>query len=850
MHSERGLQGGSTLPIEEVAGEIVSRLSAERTLVLVAETGSGKTTKVPQIMLKSGMGERGKIVVLQPRRLAARAVARRVAHELGESEGGTVGYRTRYERVESERTRILFMTDGLFVRLAQGNPNLDGIGAVILDEFHERGISSDLAAGWVRRLRERRREDLRVVLMSATLDAARLAEFFGVKPIVVPGRLYPIDIRYAGERSGVDVVGRAAAAVAEAMGDPREDLGDALVFMPGRREIQMTIEALEMRIPRGQFDLLALHGGQTPQEQDRALGSSQKRKIVVATNIAETSLTISGVRLVVDSGLARVHRFDPLRDLNALKLEPISQASARQRAGRAGRTGPGACVRLWSESSHGRRPEFDSPEIHRIDLSESFLSLAALGERDPMQFPWIDPPRESARDRACRVLVACGAFDESLKLTPTGQSMSQIPAHPRLARALLEGAHRGCADRASLWAALLSERDPFDRVNSEAMRAILEADDHPSDMIARERALNAGRGSRRQFSAIDNDAAREVLRSAEQLERAARRVGAKPSGAAAGALASNLASTEALCESFMLGFPDRIAWKGDRNRPHASMAGRRKVSIDRRSMHEGSGPLLAFEVRETGGGDTVDTTLSMTAALEQGWVESTLPHRFTSRIEERWEPSSQSVEEVEERLFDATVIERTVRPPRNLTDAALLIASKMIEDGLRTDDWVDQSLTWITRVRWVAEQFPDRALLAYTDDDLRVLLAEVAAGATRWSQVRSRPSLEVVLSALSYEDQTFVERMAPASIRLPTGFRMKLEYEIGQPPVGRAKIQDLYGLDASPRVADGRTAIRLEILGPNRRPLQITSDLAGFWRGLYPEIRNEMRRRYPRHEWR
>ena len=847
MHSEPRLARTDSLPINAFAQEIIQRISRDRTLVLVAETGSGKTTQVPQILLKSGIAGEGRIVVLQPRRLAARAVARRVAFEMGVREGGLVGYRTRYERVESAETKILFMTDGLFVRLAQGTQDLKGISVVVLDEFHERGISTDLAAGMVRRLQSRRRPDLRVAIMSATLDAARLGEVFGVEPLSVPGRMHPVDIRFLGDvRANEDVIDRAVNAIVDAAGNLQ---GDGLVFMPGRNEIQRTIEALRSRLPSGAFDVMALHGGQSPEEQDRALNPSDRRKIVVATNVAETSLTIPGIRFVVDSGLARVHRFDPLRDLNALKLEPISQASARQRAGRAGRTAPGVCLRLWSEATQNRRAEFDAPEVHRIDLSEALLGLSVVGENDPLKFPWIDSPDSSALDRALRVLVGCGAMDTQGRLTLNGRAMAQIPAHPRLARALLEGARRGCAQRAGLWAAFLSERDPFDRENSESMRRHLETDDRPSDVIARERIFLAWHGGKANRMSIDSDAAREVARAADHLSSAALRAAGDLTQVSRGAQAGN-SSDEAIAESFMLGFPDRIAWRLDRHRPHAAMAQRRKVSIDKRSLHEGAGPLLAFEVRQSGGGDTTETTLSMTVALERAWLESTLPHRFANRVEERWEASSQSVEEIEEQLFDDTVIERTVRPSRSLAVASEIIAVRMMEDGLRPDEWEEQIVPWIARTRWVAEIFPQRELLTYSDDDLRILFAEIAAGASRWSQVRGRSCLAIVLSALSYEDQTFVQQMAPADIRLPSGYKMKLIYENGQPPRGSAKIQDFYGLDQTPSVAGGRIAVRLEILGPNRRPLQTTADLAGFWRVLYPEIRNELRRRYPRHEWR
>ncbi len=829
------------LPVSAASAEIARRIRSEHRLVLVAETGSGKTTQVPQILVEHGCAGDGQIVVLQPRRLAARSVARRVAAEMGVPLGGLVGFRTRYEREDSKDTRILFMTDGLFVRIAQGSAALDGIDAVVMDEFHERSIATDLSAGFVRRLQRSTRPDLSAIVMSATIDAARLGESFGCDPLHIAGRCHEVTISHLGDTPrGGDVAQRAAEAVQAAV---KEHAGDALVFMPGRREIQWTIEALERCGLGGEFETLALHGSQRAEEQDRALAPSARRKIVVATNIAETSLTIPGVTIVVDSGLARIHRFDPVRDLNALRVEPISQASARQRAGRAGRTAPGLCLRLWSDAAERRRAAFDTPEIHRIDLSEALLFLASIGETRVGDFPWIDQPGSEALSRATRVLRACGAFDEAGSLSPLGRSMARIPAHPRVGRALIEAFERGCLDRAALWAAILTERDAAERADPEWLRHQMAEGDLPGDLVARERALVAfERGGRN--SPLDRDAARETLRAADDLHRAAR--------STTGGRRSSEGSRDSdadLAASFLLGFPDRVAWRLDRHRPHAAMGDRRRVSISRRSLHEGEGPLLAFDVDHTGTGDATETSLSMTASIRREWLEATIPDRLVHRVEERWEGASQSVEEVEEVLFDSAVIESTRRPPRNLVVAGRLIAAEMAAGRLVSDDWEGQALPWIARVRWVARTFPEQRLLAYEPDDLAVIFAEIAAGASRWSQVRARPTRDALANALSYEDRTFVERMAPAHLKLPGGFSMKVDYDSPQGPRGRAKIQDFYGLDETPRVGGGRSPVLLEILGPNYRPLQVTADLAGFWKNLYPELRNELRRRYPRHRW-
>jgi ATP-dependent helicase HrpB len=841
------------LPVLMHAERIVRQLRESQRLVLVAETGSGKTTQVPQILARAGFCDEGRIVVLQPRRLAARAVARRVAHEMGEREGDRVGWRTRFDRNESARTRILFLTDGLFVRMATARGGLEGISTVIVDEFHERGLSSDLAVGLVLRAQAMARPneqhgDVRhgsggqgpaLVVMSATLDAARVARSLEVEPLQVEGRLHPVTVEHRADGSGGE--DSCARAAREALDAADRFGGDGLVFLPGRGEIARTLEM--MRGGASSIEVLPLHGAQQPEEQDRVFAPCAKRRVILATNIAETSLTIPGIRWVIDSGVARIHRFDMQRDLNALRIEPISQASAAQRAGRAGRTGPGACVRLWSTAAHARRAAFDTPEVHRIDLSEAVLSLRAAGLEDLAAFPWIDAPTSAALTRSERVLRQCGAVGEDGALTADGRAMARIPAHPRLARALLEGARRGVSARVSWWAALLSERDPFEREDEAALRGALERADLPGDLTARERAWHSwkhgGRGR------VDSLSARELERAAAHLQRSAE-------SCAPGVVsrAGDRDDDAEVAAAFMLGFPDRVGWRIDAQRPHASMRGRRKVSIDRSSLHQGAGPLLAFDVRQLGEGDSAQTVLSMVNGLKVSWVESTLPERFTIERHERWDSEREAVVSVEERMFDDVVIDATVRPPRNTNAAADVIAAQMIADGRRPDDWDERSVPWITRVRWVAALAPERRLDVYGDQDLQIVFAEWAAGATRWSEVRGRPSLGAVQGALSYEDRRFVEQMAPSDITLPRGFRMRLQYEPGQPVRGAAKIQDLYGLEASPCVGGGRIPVLLEILGPHRRPLQVTSDLPAFWRVLYPQLRPELRRRYPRHEWR
>lgn len=860
----------SPLPVRASEGEIVRRLSAPgATLTIVAETGSGKTTQVPQILDEAGLsraaadGTGGRIIVLQPRRLAARAVARRVAQEMGTRLGDVVGYRTRHDRADSAATRILFMTDGLFARMALASPRLEGIGTVVLDEFHERGIHTDISAGTVRRLQASSRPGLRLVIMSATLDAERTVASFGGDALHVPGRVHPVRMEFAGDPPpaphgrpvpGSEVWNRAADAVVQAM--EQETEGHVLVFMPGRLEISRTVEAIGRRLGRGGgVTLHELHGSQTAEEQDAALAPSRSRKVIVSTNIAQTSLTIDGVRTVVDAGLARVARFDPRRDLNALRLEPISRASAEQRAGRAGRTAPGQCIRLWSAASHARRAAHDEPEISRVELSEAILLLAALGERDPLGFPWVDAPPAGSLECARGVLRATGAFGDDDKITPLGRAMARIPTHPRLARALVEADRRGCARRAASWAAIVAGRDVVRGDAGPWLKSLSEPDDPAGDLAPRERLLDAWSAGRTRSlggaaqQQVDAEALREAARVADDLARAA-----KGTSAAVGDRggAADLASSEAdhLVACLVRGFPDRIAWRTDPQKPHAHMAGRRKVAIDPSSMMRGAGPFLALDAREATGGDGSQTLLSLTCAVDPALLESLVPARFSVERAERWDPQEQAVVEVESRTFDGIATDRTVRPARDIAAAEAIIAERIAEGELTLDRWDESADQWIARVRCVAQWMPERALIAYAPDEMRVVMMEIASGATRWSQVRERPCLDAVRNALSHEEIRLVDRAAPTEIALPSGRRMKVHYEPGQPPRGRAKVQDLYGLDRNPTVAMGRVPVLLEILGPNFRPLQVTADLANFWSVLYPSLRNELRRRYPRHEWR
>lgn len=840
------------LPILEIKQQIAEHMAASNRLVLTAPTGSGKTTQVPQILYHAMPKTSGQIVVLQPRRLATRMVAHRVASEMNCAIGSVVGYQTRHERQVSPQTRIRFMTEGLLLRLLQSDPTLSGVEAVILDEFHERNLAADMALGLLRRLQQSTRPDLKLIVMSATLDAQRIAEYLQCESLQAGGRLFPVEIRYLPKPSQKPCWDLAADALAVlfAAEESQQDAGDVLIFMPGVYEINRTIAACQRQLagsPACQaIQFFPLHGALPLREQDAAMQPCAKRKVVVATNVAETSITIEGIRYVIDSGLAKIHRYQPQRALNVLRVEPISKASADQRTGRAGRLGPGVCMRLWTQREHRARADHESPEVQRLDLAEAVLQLKSMGVDRLMDFPWLEPPGEEAVERAEKLLTLLGATNEYGSITALGKKMARVPIHPRLSRTLMEAADRGCLPRAILAVALVSERDIFERPQAHLLQRYLRDDEPESDLLTRAHVfeeLAAARFDRHQSKLLNVNviACRAVQQSRRLLEGVCQRLKLPMDG-------DNCADD--LFKSLLVGFPDHIAVRLDAQRLHCAMTGRRRVVLDRESVVRDPGLLLALDVREVGRGDSAQTELSLASRIDPVWLEEVHPHSLSQRIETRWNPESQAVEQVQEHIYDGLVISRTVRSQVNPADAAELLVQQIMQGQLALTHWNEEVEQWIARTRCVAKWFPERGLIEYSDDDIAVILHEIVSDATRYSQIRDRPCLQAVRDALSWDDQQFVERMAPRTLQLPRGYRMRLSYSIDAPPRARAKIQDLYDLHETPRVAGGRQEVLLEILAPNFRPIQVTSDLRGFWQTLYPEVKKELRRRYPKHEWR
>jgi ATP-dependent helicase HrpB len=841
------------LPIQRVRERVRDAMHASNRLVVVAATGSGKSTQLPKFLLDHD-AVRGDIVVLEPRRLAARTLAARVAAELNSELGDIVGYETRHDRRVGSSTRIRFVTDGLFVRQMQRDPALSKVGAVILDEFHERSVAVDVALGLVKLAQESRRADLRMIVTSATLEAQRLEGFLGCETVVAEGRSFPVEIEYLAKPSreaAWDLAANALGAILDAYARGQsDDPGHILIFMPGAYEIMKTCERARTAASRAGVDVevLPLHGSLTPDEQDRAVSAVdplRRRRVIVATNVAETSLTIPGVRTVIDAGLARIHRYDPLRGMDTLRVEPVSKASAEQRAGRAGRTAPGRAKRLWSLAEHERREAHTVAEVARIDLASAMLETLSLGVRDFARFPWLDAPDATRIDEARRTLVALGAIRadapiHDTRLTDEGAAMARVPTHPRLARALVEAARLGCAERVARIVAALSDRDPAESVPANALLDLLDEGDPRSDALAREKLL--ARAQRREFhTAADRMACREAVLVVEQLTRSLERVSSRT--------AQNT-TNEALDRALIAGFPDRIAFKLETSRPHCALAGRRRVELAKESLVHDAGFLIALEVRESGPDHDRLVSIPIAHPVPRKLVEDALPDAFATRTVAGWNAESRAVETAEETLFHGAIVERRARPAKSSPQVDAELVARIKSGEIKPTGWEEYCEPWIARVRCVAEWFPERGLITYADDELDVVRAELCSGCVRAREVEAKPAIDAVRGVLSWDDIQFVEKMAPAAIRMPRGFNMKVEYELGKPPRGRAKIQDFYGLEETPKVANGRVSLVVEILGPNYRPLQVTQDLANFWRVLYPEMRNELRRRYPRHEWR
>jgi ATP-dependent helicase HrpB len=840
------------LPIFEIERPLLETLAERKRLMLTAPTGSGKSTQVPQMLLDGGLLGEGQVVILQPRRLPTRLLASWVAQSRRVELGGEVGYQMRLDNVSSAATRICYVTEGVLLRRMLAEPNLRGISAVIFDEFHERHLYGDVTLARALQIQESTRPDLIIVVMSATLDLASVQKYLEPCALLASeGRAYPVSIEYLSKPAGPEPVWDLA--VKELKRLTREHpQGDALIFMPGVYEISRTVEAARAALG-GEFIVFPLHGELPPKEQDAAVAKYNRRKVVVATNVAETSLTIDGVRLVIDSGLARVPRYDPHRGINTLLVEKISRASADQRAGRAGRTAPGHCLRLWTAHEHRGRPAEELAEVKRLDLSEVILTLKAAGIDKAERFRWLEAPEPRALERAETLLRDLGALDEAGRITGLGRRMLAFPAHPRYARMLLAAQDYGCVRDVALVAALTQARDLLARRPTEPMRDRREelfGGESGSDFFALARAWRYAEKSgfdaeRCRRAGIRPQAARQVGLLYEQFLRIAEEEGLDTS--------ERRVESAAVQRSILVGFSDHLARRPDGGSPRCELVHGRRGVLARESVVRA--PLLvvadAREVESAGGRErNLNVVLSLATEVKEEWLRELFPEDVKEVRGLAYDQASRRVVAREQRRFrDLVLGEKIADPPRD-DEAAALLAREVMAGRLPLERWDEAVEQWIARVHCLRRWMPELELPAIGEEERAVMIEHICHGALSYHEIKDRPVLPVVKSWLSQRQQAWVEEYAPERIELPNGRTAKVVYADDGPPTMAARIQDLYGVRDAVWIAQRRVAVRIQVLAPSRRPVQITENLAAFWRETYPKLKPQLKRRYPKHEWR
>lgn len=773
-----------TLPVDAILPEIIDSLNRNPNLVIEAPPGAGKTTRVPPALLGIVSGE---VVVLEPRRIAARMAARRVAWEMGEQPGETVGYQVRFEEAVGPRTRLRFVTEGILTRRLLSDPTLKGVAAVVLDEFHERHLESDLALALLKRL-QRTRPDLRIVVMSATLDADPVAQYLDCPTVRSEGTRFELSIQHL-PYSAKPVEAQVRDAVELLIGE--KHFGDILVFLPGAAEIRRAMRECEAVARRSGLLALPLHGSLPPKEQDRALSPAPERKLILATNVAESSVTVEGVSAVIDSGLARFATYSPWSGLPTLHVGRVSKASAKQRAGRAGRTGPGRVLRLYTEEDYLHRAEQDAPEIVRSDLSQLCLALRAMRIANVNDMEWLDAPPLAAVERAESLLDRLGVtgeFKDAGVKENMAQRLARYPLPPRLSRILVEAMERGVGEDGCVAAALLSSGVQVEK----------------NDLLA----------------AIESDKDYRLMQHVEQLRRIAR-----PDR-------QSRHNDDALLMSVLAGFPDRVARLRAGNQVLLSTGASAEVA--------GEPPQYEFMIA-VDAEDRKDKPLPlirMTARIEPEWLLDLFPDRVREQSSVTWNRVTERVEAVSALLYDSLVIQESRGAVPNAEAAAELLAQKALEAG--TGRFVDMD---------ALDDFLGRVEFAgFVSPDLPQALHDLCSGLRSFAELKSAAA-ELVPVLEQKIGMRRLNEIAPARIRLQNGRQTKVHYERGKVPWIASRLQDFFGMRETPRIGPERTPVVLHLLAPNQRAVQTTTDLAGFWERLYPQVRRELMRRYPRHSW-
>ncbi len=836
----------TSLPIDSHISDIAAALQ-KGCLVLEAPPGAGKTTRVPPALLERFSGE---IVVTQPRRLAARLAARRVASERGESIGESVGYEVRFERAIGPSTRLRFVTEGVLLQQMLRDPELSGVSVVLLDEFHERHVEADFALALLRRLRASTRPDLCLGVMSATLDAAPVVDYLGgCDHIRVEGRVFDLAIDHLEYPDRRPLSAQVTSALHRLLHAGLD--GDVLVFLPGAAEIRRARESLAELERERDLLVLPLYGDLPPAEQDRAVGPADRRKVILSTNVAETSVTIDGIVAVVDSGLVHRASHSPWTGLPHLETRPVSQASATQRAGRAGRTRAGRCLRLYTRHDHDTRPAHDTPEIARQDLSRAVLHLHGLGIRDPAELEWLEAPPEAAVAAARSLVSDLGAVTAAGSITALGKRLLRLPVHPRLGRVIEEGDARGVGVEAATVAALIGERRLRAVGGGNAAAGTTSGSSDLVDLFDRfEDARRARFDSHALRSmGINPGAARAVNRARRQLERLLSREGGRPARPE-----SEEERERRLRLALLCGFPDRVARRrAERSSELLLSGGGTALLADESCVREAELMVVVDAEQRSTAGRSGRTLARLASAIEGEWLLELFPEGLRDESDLEWDAGAQRVVSISRLYYKDLVLDESRQPPGSRLEgpAARLLAEAAERDAGAARHFRDREAVgrFCERVAFVAETLPDVGVAPFSEEDIGAAVLDACQGRASFSELRSVRLLDYLRARLQPEKLRQIERAAPERIVLRGGRKVKVSYETDKPPWIASRLQDFFGMTETPTVGSGRVPLVIHLLAPNQRPVQVTTDLAGFWQRHYPGLRKQLERRYPKHAW-
>ena len=845
----------TSLPIWKIQADILRTLKLGNRLVLVAPTGSGKTTQVPQMLLDAGLAGDKMIVVLQPRRVAARTVASRVASERNVKLGAEVGYQIRFDDQTSNATSICFVTEGILLRWLQDDRTLSKIGAVLFDEFHERNLLSDVALALVKDLQQNQRPDLAMLVMSATLDAEPVAEYLNQCPILISeGQSYPVEVDYLPLPDDRHLTTQAAIAVERIVNE--DGPGDILVFMPGRGEINGTLDALSELITPQRVALIPLHGALEPQEQDRAFAPNKLRKVIVATNVAETSITIDGIRHVVDSGVARVARYDTERGIGTLQLEPISRASADQRKGRAGRTARGSCHRLWTEISHKSREERNTPEIQRSDLAEVVLLLHSLGIREAVTFDWLDIPDAQAVERAERLLTMLGALLDA-DLTEIGRQMLRLPMHPRYSRMLIEASKRDCVPDAALCAALVSGRDLLTRLGrddskSQNTREIFE-DSDDSDFITLMRAFDFAKSNRFSFGrcrshGINAQVARQVDETYKQILHAAHQQRLYDRETTPSAPSK---SNDSLLQCLMAGFIDQLAKRRDTGKPACDLTEQREGQLVRESVVQDSAYFVAANLHQVPSrGPLPLTLLSLATAVKPEWIAEMFPQDLSTTLEHLFDIKNKRVGAVKlVRYHDLVIEQKAQHSARDPHKSGHSLAEAQRSGAFELPLMDDRIKEFMARVDLLHGTMPELEFIPFDEAAITACLTRAFIGLSLVKEAQATSLLDAFHRHLEKGQLEWLNELLPTSIPWLDKKKAKVSYANGGPET-QVKLLECWALEEHPTLCEGRLPILLKLSPPKGKVLTTTTDWPRFLAREWRKHRPIMERKFPGNIWR